>query len=140
MAQSVDASVSAHAVLLDPAHREILLQRRDPYPWIGQGGLLGLFGGRMEGRETGLACIGRELREELGLGIPELSVISEWRSDLGPQLVFLICVKGARVLDVCEGRLERLTYELAIARTDLTPLAGRSLERYRSSIVEIFEM
>jgi hypothetical protein len=94
----------------------------------------------MEGRETGRVCIGRELREELGLRADEVSVISEWRPDLGPQIVFLIRVKGARVLDVYEGRLERLTYELAIARTDLTPLAERSLERYRASIVEVFEM
>jgi 8-oxo-dGTP pyrophosphatase MutT (NUDIX family) len=140
MSQLSDALVSAHAVVLDRATCEILLQRRDSDSRIGQPGLLGLFGGRMEGQETGRMCIVRELHEELGLRTHEMTILAEWCSDLGPQIVFLVRVDSARPLHAYEGHLERYRYEEAIASADLTRLAARSLAQYQSLIAEVCEM
>jgi 8-oxo-dGTP diphosphatase len=47
----------------------LLLQQRDDVPGILYPGQIGLFGGHREGSETPLACIQRELLEELGLNL-----------------------------------------------------------------------
>ena len=49
---------------------DLLLQIRDDLPHVSDAGKIGLFGGRREGDESFLACIVREVHEEIGLYLP----------------------------------------------------------------------
>ena len=61
-------------VLVDAAGR-ILLQLRDDIPAIPFPGMWALPGGMLEASETPLACIVREVEEELGVRIPSGEVV-----------------------------------------------------------------
>jgi 8-oxo-dGTP diphosphatase len=61
------------AVLVDAAGR-ILLQLRDDIPTIPFPGMWAIPGGMLEPGETPLACIVREVEEELGVRIPPAEV------------------------------------------------------------------
>jgi len=61
-------------VLVDAAGR-ILLQLRDDIPTIPFPGMWALPGGMLEAPETPLACIVREVEEELGARIPAADVV-----------------------------------------------------------------
>lgn len=63
------ASEGCQVVLVDAAGR-ILLQLRDDIPAIPFPGMWALPGGMLEPPETPLACIVREVEEELGVRIP----------------------------------------------------------------------
>ena len=58
----------AAAILIGACGR-FLLQQRDDIPGILYPGQISLFGGHREGDETFLACLQRELEEEIGLSI-----------------------------------------------------------------------
>jgi 8-oxo-dGTP diphosphatase len=53
------------------------LQLRDNLPTIASPGCWGLFGGAIDGRESPLAAIRREIREELSLDVPQWQKL--WR-------------------------------------------------------------
>jgi 8-oxo-dGTP diphosphatase len=59
----------ACAILLDVAGN-FLLQQRDDIPGIIHPGKIGLFGGHLEGNETFLQCVAREIREEISFFVP----------------------------------------------------------------------
>lgn len=59
----------ACAIIFDTRGR-LLLQQRDNIPGIAFPGKIGLFGGDIEGDETFLECVVREVREEIGYDIP----------------------------------------------------------------------
>ena len=59
----------ASAILIDTEGR-LLLQQRDNAPGIRFPGKIGLFGGHREPNETFLACVVREVHEEIGYFVP----------------------------------------------------------------------
>ncbi|RIJ49668.1 NUDIX domain-containing protein [Clavibacter lycopersici] len=66
-------SEGCQVVLVDAAGR-ILLQLRDAIPTIPFPGMWAIPGGMLEPGETPLACIVREVEEELGVRIPAAGV------------------------------------------------------------------
>ncbi|WP_317232807.1 NUDIX hydrolase [Clavibacter capsici] len=66
-------SEGCQVVLVDPAGR-ILLQLRDDIPTIPFPGMWAIPGGMLEPGETPLACVVREVEEELGARIPPAEV------------------------------------------------------------------
>lgn len=57
------------AVLVSTDGR-LLLQLRDNLPHVSDPGKISLFGGQREGTETFLACVVREVHEEIGFYVP----------------------------------------------------------------------
>lgn len=66
-------SEGCQVVLVDPAGR-ILLQLRDDIPTIPFPGMWAIPGGMLEPGEAPLACVVREVEEELGARIPPAEV------------------------------------------------------------------
>src|SRR4051794_24818244 len=63
-----DRKVAA-AIVFDTSGR-LILQQRDDIPNILNPGKIGLFGGHVEGHETFLECVVREIHEELSYYVP----------------------------------------------------------------------
>jgi 8-oxo-dGTP pyrophosphatase MutT (NUDIX family) len=68
-ASSPKARRAAAAIVFDTSGR-LILQQRDDIPNILNPGKIGLFGGHLEGDETFLECVVREIHEELGYYVP----------------------------------------------------------------------
>jgi 8-oxo-dGTP diphosphatase len=125
----------AAAILLD---NRLLLQLRDNIPHIRDPGKISLFGGGREGSESFLACIVREIHEEIGYYLPpdRFEPITRW---IGPDYsfpnstfhgeVFLARDVPAEKLTVTEGQLKIVPVnELNQIRHALAPPAQYALE------------
>jgi 8-oxo-dGTP diphosphatase len=133
----------AIAVVLDTTGR-YLFQRRDDIPGIAYPGRLSLFGGHREPDETYLACIARELREELSYPIaPErfelLTSLDECGEVVGGDIVrgtvFLVRGIPSDEIVVTEGSLEivdpgELMHSLRRLERDLTPASRFGLKAF----------
>jgi 8-oxo-dGTP diphosphatase len=130
----------AAAILLDRENR-LLLQLRDNIPHIRDPGKISLFGGAREGNESFLACVVREIHEEIGYYLPphRFKLITRW---VGPDYflsdttfhgeVFLAREVPAEKLTVTEGKLMIVPVsELDRLRHALTPGAQYALEIFR---------
>ncbi|MFT2707714.1 NUDIX hydrolase [Clavibacter zhangzhiyongii] len=73
MSDGPDPAEGCQVVLVDRAGR-ILLQLRDDIPTIPFPGMWAIPGGMLEPGETPLACVVREVEEELGSRIPAAEV------------------------------------------------------------------
>jgi 8-oxo-dGTP pyrophosphatase MutT (NUDIX family) len=133
----------ALAVVLDTAGR-YLFQRRDDIPDIVYPGRLSLFGGHREPGETYLACIARELHEEITyLVAPErfgfLTTLDRCgevvKGDIVRGHVFLVTGIPADEIVVTEGSLaiidpDELMQSLSHLEGDLTPASRFGLRAF----------
>ncbi len=133
----------AIAVVLDTTGRH-LFQRRDDIPGIAYPGRLSLFGGHRESDETYLACIARELQEEISyLVAPErfelLTSLDECGEVVGGDIVrgavFLVRGIPSDEIVVMEGSLsivdpEELMHSLPCLERDLTPASWFGLKAF----------
>lgn len=133
----------AIAVVLDSTGR-YLFQRRDDIPDIVYPGRLSLFGGHREPGETYLACIARELREELSYPVaPERFEFLTTLDDCGEVVggnavrgnVFLVQGIPSNEVVVTEGSLaivtpEELRHSLSHIAQDLTPASWFGLKTF----------
>lgn len=62
-------------VVVETATRLVVLQQRDRKPDITNPGAISIFGGTQQGAETVLEIARRELKEELGIDIPDLAFV-----------------------------------------------------------------
>lgn len=76
----------AVGVILDKSNRVLISLRHDD---AHQGGLWEFPGGKVEAGESVAQALGRELREELGITVAEISPLLEVRHDYGDKTVFL---------------------------------------------------
>jgi 8-oxo-dGTP pyrophosphatase MutT (NUDIX family) len=120
--------------------KQVVLQRRDFNTQVSPG-LLGLFGGSVEGEESFFQAACRELKEETSLAVDELNISSlgeiEIPSSQGkpePRMfhVFLANLESSN-FEVYEGvGLEVFDLENVLDRIDLAPSARVILEKIRS--------
>jgi 8-oxo-dGTP diphosphatase len=133
----------AIAVVIDTDGR-YLFQRRDDIPGIAYPGRLSLFGGHREPDETYLACIARELHEEISYQVaPErfelLTSLDECGEIVGGDMVrgnvFLVRGIPADQIVVTEGSLaildcSALTSSLTLLESELTPASWFGLKAF----------
>lgn len=131
----------AIAIVLDTTSR-YLFQRRDNIPGIVYPGRLSLFGGHRESDETYLACIARELHEEISYPVaPErfefLTNLDECGEVVGGDNVrgnvFLVRGIPSSEIVVTEGSLaivdpDELMHSLPNIEQDLTPASWFGLK------------
>lgn len=131
----------AIAVVLDTSSR-YLFQRRDNISGIAYPGRLSLFGGHRESDETYLACIARELQEEISYSVaPErfefLTNLDECGEVVGGDIVrgnvFLVQGIPSNEVVVTEGSLvivdpDELMHSLPQIEQDLTPASWFGLK------------
>lgn len=131
----------AAAILVDIGGR-LLLQRRDNIPGIAQPDKIGLFGGHLEGNETFLECVVREISEEISHHVPPERFQHLLSLDCADPEVAGGHVRGeffiardipADALVITEGKLQ-IVHPDAIAelRGELTPVAILAIEAMSS--------
>jgi len=133
----------AIAVVLDTTGR-YLFQRRDDIPGIAYPGRLSLFGGHRESDETYLACIARELQEEISYPVATerfelLTSLDECGEVVGGDvvrgIVFLVRGIPSDEIVVTEGSLEivdpdELMHSFPRLERDLTPASRFGLKAF----------
>ena len=94
----------AHALIFDSKGRFLLQQRDDKEeaPKIKNPGTWGLFGGSIDGDETPLSCLRRELVEEINLDYRHLREIEQIRKL--PLSIYLAKFMGSKKLCQHEGQ------------------------------------
>jgi 8-oxo-dGTP diphosphatase len=74
------------AIVLVNSEKEVLLQLRDNLDWIPYPDCWAVLGGHMEGRETPLEAIKREIKEEIGCEAKNIRQIQEESYTDGPKI------------------------------------------------------
>ena len=123
------------ALALLKQNDEYLFQKRGDIPEIGAAGLIGLFGGQIEG-ETPVQAICRELDEETNFTpneqeatfVGEVRVVADHKlEDVNIKAqIFSFMVGKDYVLQAKEGTLVRFTKEKAAENLDLMTPATRA--------------
>lgn len=87
---------------------DLLLQIRDDLPHVSDPGMIGLFGGRREGDESFLACVVREVHEEIGFYLPpdRFELIGTY---LGPDNLIPGGIRYGQIYVVRNVPVDRLT-------------------------------
>lgn len=139
-AASAGIRKTAAALLIDTEGR-LLLQRRDNIPSILYPGKVGLFGGHLEGEETFLQCVCREVQEEISYRVPEETFRQlGWYRGVHPDGVGTVCgLYLAReipvdALTITEGSLVIVSPNSVAALIEqMSPTALAAVEMFTTS-------
>ncbi|MGE3624609.1 MAG: NUDIX domain-containing protein [Bdellovibrionales bacterium] len=133
----------AVAALIVKDGRQILLQLRDDKPNIFFPNRWGSFGGAVESGETPEAALLRELREELGVNFPAVSIryFTEFTFDFAPwgygtlyRKFYLVDAAGRKADRFVLGEGQKLGYfdiDMALSDLNMVPYDEFALWMYR---------